>query len=75
MDAGWINGGFFVLEPKVFDFINNEDVMFEREPIERLARSGELSSYLHDGFWQCMDSKRDKEYLENLWDTGAPWIE
>ena len=75
MDAGWINGGFFVLDPKVFDFINNENVMFEREPIERLARSGELAAYLHDGFWQCMDSKRDKEYLENLWDSGAPWLE
>ena len=75
MDAGWINGGFFVLGPKVFEYINNENVMFEREPIERLANSGELGAYLHDGFWQCMDSKRDKDYLETLWKNGAPWVE
>jgi glucose-1-phosphate cytidylyltransferase len=70
----WINGAFFVLEPRVFDYIDGDATQFEREPLERLAREGELMAYQHDGFWQCMDTMRDKVRLESLWATGdAPW--
>jgi glucose-1-phosphate cytidylyltransferase len=73
-DGGWINGGFFVLSPKVFDFIEGDQTIWEREPLERLAAAGELSAYCHQGFWQPMDTLRDKVYLEELWATGqAPW--
>jgi glucose-1-phosphate cytidylyltransferase len=73
LDAGWINGGFFVLEPEVFEFIPG-DCDWSRAPMEALAKAGELCAYRHDGFWQCMDTIRDKIYLQNLWDTGAtPW--
>ncbi|PLS01115.1 glucose-1-phosphate cytidylyltransferase [Neobacillus cucumis] len=73
-DGGWINGGFMVLDPKVIDFIEGDSTVFEKEPLETLARIGELQAYRHDGFWQCMDTLRDKELLENLWSTGkAPW--
>ena len=73
-DAGWINGGFMVLEPDVLDVIEGDSTVFEREPIERLASEGELMAYKHDGFWQCMDTMRDKEGLQTLWDSGkAPW--
>lgn len=73
-DVGWINGGFMVLEPKVLDYINDDTIMFEREPLERIASEGELICYKHDGFWQCMDTLRDKQKLENLWEAGkAPW--
>jgi glucose-1-phosphate cytidylyltransferase len=71
MSEGWINGGFFVLEPTVFDFIPG-DVDFAREPLESLAASGELSGFCHDGFWQCMDTARDKDLLNSLWDSGQP---
>ncbi len=70
---GWINGAFFVLEPGVFDYIDGDDVMFEREPLEGLARDGQLMAYKHYDFWQCMDTVRDKKRLEELWITGAPW--
>ena len=71
---GWINGAFFVLEPQVFDYIDGDDTQFEKEPLERLAADGELMAYKHDGFWQCMDTRRDKFVLEKLWDSGeAPW--
>jgi glucose-1-phosphate cytidylyltransferase len=71
---GWINGAFFVLEPDVFDYIEGDDTHFEREPLERLAKDRQLAAYRHYGFWQCMDTLRDKRYLESLWDTGdAPW--
>lgn len=74
-DMGWINGGFMVLEPEVFDYIEGDDTVFEREPLERLAESGQLSCYKHSGFWQCMDTLRDKEKLENLIEKHqAPWI-
>lgn len=74
MDSGWINGGFMVLEPEVFNYIDGDQTMFEREPLEGLASDGMLSCYKHNGFWQCMDAKRDKKMLEELWDTGnAPW--
>jgi glucose-1-phosphate cytidylyltransferase len=70
----WINGAFFVLEPRVFDYIEGDDTLFEREPLESLARDGQLMAYQHDGFWQCMDTMRDKVRLEALWASGdAPW--
>jgi len=71
---GWINGGFMVLEPKVLDYIDGDSIMFEREPLEHLASDKQLSCYKHYGFWQCMDTLRDKEKLEKLLDTNkAPW--
>jgi glucose-1-phosphate cytidylyltransferase len=71
---GWINGGFFVLEPGVFDYIDGDDSFFERDPLERLSKDGQLMAYMHDSFWQCMDTLRDKERLEKLWQSGqAPW--
>lgn len=73
MSEGWINGGFFVLEPGVFDYIRG-DVDFAREPLESLAAAGQLSGYCHNGFWQCMDTLRDKTLLDSLWDSAsAPW--
>jgi glucose-1-phosphate cytidylyltransferase len=74
-DGGWINGGFMVLEPEVFDSIADDTTIFEREPLESLARSGQLSAYKYDGFWQCMDTLRDKQLLDELiTDNAAPWI-
>ena len=74
LDEGWINGAFFVLEPGVFDYIEGDDTQFEKEPLERLARDGQLMAYRHEGFWQCMDTLRDKVRLEALWSSGAaPW--
>jgi glucose-1-phosphate cytidylyltransferase len=71
---GWINGGFFVLEPAVLDYIDGDDTLFEREPLERLAGEKQLMAYRHEGFWQCMDTLRDKRLLESLWQEGrAPW--
>ena len=73
-DGAWINGGFFVLSPKVIDYIAGDGTLWEREPIERLAFEGELRAYFHDGFWQPMDTLRDKQQLELLWRGGsAPW--
>ncbi|MCA0930684.1 glucose-1-phosphate cytidylyltransferase [Ruegeria profundi] len=72
---GWINGAFFVLEPKVFDYIDGDTTQFEKEPLERLAADGELMAYRHDGFWQCMDTLRDKRRLQKTWEKGhAPWM-
>lgn len=74
-DVGWINGGFMVLEPRVFDYIKDDTTIFEREPLEKLADEGELDCYRHCGFWQCMDTLRDKEKLEKLIESGkAPWM-
>lgn len=71
---GWINGGFFVLEPGFLDLIEGDNTVLEEEPLERAAAAGELKAYLHDGFWQCMDTLRDKNILEELWQTKkAPW--
>jgi glucose-1-phosphate cytidylyltransferase len=71
---GWINGAFFVLEPEIFDYITDDATQFEREPLERLAKDGQLMAYRHTGFWQCMDTVRDRKLLQSLWDTGgAPW--
>ncbi|WP_396190675.1 glucose-1-phosphate cytidylyltransferase [Flavobacterium sp.] len=73
-DGMYINGGFFVLSPKVLELIDNEKTIWEREPLERLAKSGQLLAYKHSGFWQPMDTLRDKNYLEDLWGSGkAPW--
>jgi glucose-1-phosphate cytidylyltransferase len=73
-DAGWINAGFMVLNPEVLDYVKDDTTMFEREPLELLAADGQLMCYKHEGFWQCMDTLRDKEKLEKLWETGnAPW--
>lgn len=74
-DSGWINGGFMVLEPAVFDYIDGDDTTFEQEPLERLAAEGQLDCYRHYGFWQCMDTLRDREKLEKLLAEGkAPWV-
>lgn len=71
---GWINGGYFVIEPEFFDLIDGDHTILEREPLERVAEMGELMAYPHDGFWQCMDTKRDRDLLEDLWLKGsAPW--
>lgn len=73
-DGGWINGGFFILSPNVIDYIEHDATVWERDPMERLAREGQLSAYLHQGFWQPMDTLRDKQHLEELWQSGsAPW--
>lgn len=73
-DGGWINGGFMVLEPGIMDYIEGDATVFERMPLEQLASEGELMAYKHDGFWQCMDTMRDKDLLERLWKEGnAPW--
>lgn len=72
---GWINGAFFVLEPEVFDFIDGPQTQFEKAPLERLAREGQLMAYQHSGFWQCMDTIADKQKLEEIWASGrAPWV-
>lgn len=70
LQHGWINGGFFVLEPKFFDLIDNDETLLEREPLERAAELGELMAYKHEGFWHCMDTKRDRDLLENMWSVG-----
>jgi len=73
-EGGWINGGFFVLSPDVADYIEGDETVFEQQPMERLAAEGELSAYTHRGFWQAMDTVRDRDALQRQWDTGrAPW--
>jgi glucose-1-phosphate cytidylyltransferase len=73
-DGSWVNGGFFVLEPAVFDLVENDSTIWERSPLESLAVSNQLSIYKHSGFWQPMDTLRDKLHLEELWESGkAPW--
>lgn len=71
-DGGWINGGFFVLSPKALDYIDGDTTVWEREPLERLASAGQLAAYCHVGFWQPMDTLRDKVHLEELWNGGGP---
>lgn len=74
VDSGYINAGFMVLDPKVLDYVKDDTIMFEREPMEQLAAEGQLMCYKHVGFWQCMDTMRDKERLEKLWaEKRAPW--
>ncbi|MGB7298066.1 MAG: glucose-1-phosphate cytidylyltransferase [Burkholderiaceae bacterium] len=73
-DGAWINGGYFVLDPKVIDYIEDNDTVWEREPMERLANEGQMTAYRHTGFWQPMDTLRDKQVLEGLWEEDkAPW--
>jgi glucose-1-phosphate cytidylyltransferase len=71
---GWINGGFMLLEPAIFDYLASDDTSLEADALERLAEGRQLAAYRHEGFWQCMDTLRDKRYLEALWNSGkAPW--
>ena len=73
-DDAWINGGFFVFEPEIFDYIKGDETVLERQPMEQLAREGELCAFRHDSFWECMDTLRDKNHLEDLWnDKDCPW--
>ena len=73
-DGGWINGGFMVLEPEIFKYLNGDDEILERVPLETIAKQGQLSAYKHEGFWQCMDTQRDKNLLEELWKNNkAKW--
>ncbi len=71
---GWINGAFFVLEPEIFDYIEGDETAWEKEPLERLAKDGQLMAYQHESFWQCMDTLREKYILEHIWQSGnVPW--
>lgn len=73
-DGSWVNGGFFVLEPQIFDYIDGDEIIWEKEPLENITRDKQLVAYKHKGFWKCMDTLRDKVELENLWKSGhAPW--
>jgi glucose-1-phosphate cytidylyltransferase len=74
LQQGWINGGFFVVEPSFLDYISGDDSVLEKAPLEKVASNGLLGAHLHDGFWQCMDTKRDRDYLDQLWESQqAPW--
>lgn len=74
MGQGWINGGYFIIEPEFFDLIEGDKTILEQYPLEQAAKMGELMAYQHKGFWQCMDTKRDRDLLEELWQKGeAPW--
>ena len=71
---GWINGGYFVIEPEFFELIDDDSTILEQSPLERASQMGELMSFQHNGFWQCMDTKRDRDYLDSLWKSNdAPW--
>jgi len=73
-DGNWVNGGFFVLSPQIFDYIKDDHTIWEREPMEQLAKKGQMAAFFHSGFWQPMDTLRDKIHLEELWASGkAPW--
>ena len=72
---GWINGGYFVIEPEFLDYIEDDNSILEKDPLEMVANEGQLMAYKHYGYWQCMDTKRDKDNLEDLWNSGkTPWI-
>jgi glucose-1-phosphate cytidylyltransferase len=71
----WINGGYFVIEPEFFDFIEGDSTILEQEPLKKVAEIGQLMAYKHEGFWQCMDTRRDRDALESMWNSGhAPWL-
>lgn len=72
-DSSWINGGFMIASPKIFDYISGDETIFEREPLENLSNTGELTAYKHDGFWQCLDTPRDKKILEDCWANNPLW--
>jgi len=74
LNDGWINGGFFIMEKEFIDFIKEDTQMLEREPLEEITKINQLMAYKHEGFWQCMDNKRDLEKLKYLWKTNPPWI-
>lgn len=75
LGVGWINGGFFVMEPEFLNYISDDQTMFEREPLEEIAHQGKLRAFFHDKFWQCMDTKRERDYLEALWISDkCPWV-
>ncbi len=74
VEKGWINGGFMVFEPKIFDYLSGDETILEKEPLENLSKDGQLMAYKHEGFWQCLDTKRDKEYLEQLFVNNPPWV-
>jgi glucose-1-phosphate cytidylyltransferase len=74
IDGNPINGGYMVLDPKVLDYIENDATVFEKSPLEQLAKDGQLMGFKHDGFWQCMDMQKDRDNLEKIWASGeAPW--
>ncbi len=74
-DGAFINGGFFILRPEIFSYLTGDDCVFEHEPLQRLASDNQLNAYIHGGFWQCMDTLREKRYLENLCQQkSAPWL-
>jgi len=73
LQDGWINGGYFVVEPEFFEYIEGDQTLLEREPLERAAKDGQLMAYAHKGFWHCMDTKRDHELLESMWLNNPPW--
>lgn len=73
--SGWINGGYFVFSPKIFDYIDNDKIMLERQPLEKLVKDEQLMAYIHEGFWQCMDTIRDRDLLIDKWKSGnAQWL-
>ena len=73
-ESGWINGGFFVMEPEFINYIEHDNVMLERQPLDKATYEKELYAYKHEGFWQCMDTRRDHHLLETLWnENNAPW--
>ena len=72
--GGWINGGYFVLNSKVFDYIDNDQTLFEKEPMTNLCNDNNLKAFKHENFWKCMDTKRDLEILNDLWNTSPPWF-
>jgi len=75
LTQGWVNGGFFVIEPEFLDLIDGDETLLEHEPLEKAATMNQLMAYKHEGFWQCMDTKRDHDYLESLWiSNNAPWV-
>ena len=74
LQSGWINGGFFVFEKDIFNYLQDDQTILEREPLERLAQEGQLMVHQHEGFWQCMDTVRDRQYLEHLAQNGMPWL-
>ena len=74
LTQGWINGGFMVLQPEVLELIDGDSTIFEREPLQNLSMAEQLVAYKHTGFWQCMDTLRDRNHLQDLWSSGAPWL-
>lgn len=72
VQTGWINGGYFIFEPALLDLIENDDTVLEKEPLEKATKKGQLMAYLHEGFWQCMDTKRDRDFLDEMWNSGNP---